>query len=102
MPVERDRPVPTPVSERRIYRAGGSGEDDRPSRRPEPVRGRKDGPPRAADRRRRSPILALLVLVVIAVIIVLAGIAARGGGLDGSQNGTGTFKLLPITTTTTS
>jgi hypothetical protein len=41
------------------------------------------------------------VLVAIAVIIALTGVAARGGGLNGSQDA-GTFKLLPITTTTTS
>ena len=35
-----------------------------------------------------------------AVVIALVGVGARGGGLEGSQN-TGTFKLVPISTTTT-
>jgi hypothetical protein len=100
MPVERDRSVPAPVSERRIYRAGGNGGED-PTGRP-PARGREGGAGPAAGKQRRSPILAVLVLVAIAVVIVLVGLAARGDGLDGSQAGTGTFKLLPITTTTTS
>ena len=51
---------------------------------------------------KRSPIMAVVVLIAIAVIITLAGVASRDGGLQGSQNETGTFKLLPITTTTTS
>ena len=102
MPAERDRPVPTPVSERRVYRAGDNGGDDRPGRRPETARSRETGLAGAGGRHRRSPILALIVLVAIAVIIALAGVAARGDGLDGSQTDTGTFKLLPITTTSTS
>jgi hypothetical protein len=44
----------------------------------------------------------VVVLIAIAVIITLAGVASRDGGLQGSQSDTGTFKLLPITTTTTS
>jgi hypothetical protein len=44
--------------------------------------------------------LAVVVLVVIAVVIALTGVAARDGGLDGSKGEVGTFKLLPLTTTT--
>jgi len=77
------RSMPAPVSERRVYRAGN-----------------EDVP---ATRRivHRSPVLAIAILVIIAVVIVLVGVGARGGGLEGSQN-TGTFKLVPISTTTTS
>jgi hypothetical protein len=68
----------------------------------EHARSPEGGPGRGAGKQRRSPIIALLVLVAIAVVITLTGIAARGGGLDGSRTDPGTFRLLPITTTTTS
>ena len=51
---------------------------------------------------KRTPILAVVLFIAIAVVIMLAGVASRDGGLQGSQSETGTFKLLPITTTTTS
>jgi hypothetical protein len=42
----------------------------------------------------------VVVLVLVAIVIALAGIAANSAAFNGSQGGTGTFKLLPITTTT--
>jgi hypothetical protein len=89
------------VSERRIYRAGGNGAEE-PGGRPGRMRTRERGAPGRALKQRRSPVLALLVIVAIAVVIVLAGLAARGGGLNGSEDNVGTFNLLPISTTTTS
>ena len=78
-----ETPAPAPISERRVYRA-------------------EDRPVGTARRQRRSPVFALLVIVVVAVVIAFVGLAARDGGLSGPQGQTGTFKLLPITTTTTS
>jgi hypothetical protein len=46
--------------------------------------------------------VAVAVLVAMAVVIALVGMAARSGGLDGSGENAGTFRLLPITTTSTS
>ena len=64
---------------------------------------RRTGTAPVADRAdERSPGLAVVVLIAMAVVIALAGVAANDGGLQGSQSDTGTFKLLPITTTTTS
>jgi hypothetical protein len=100
---------------RRVYRAGDTHDEDprvrrdlaRAARQNESARrtgsGRRIVPASAPGRRmKRSPIMAVVVLIAIAVIITLAGVASRDGGLQGSQNETGTFKLLPITTTTTS
>ncbi len=42
----------------------------------------------------------MIVLVLVAIVIALAGVAATSSAFDGSQGDTGTFKLLPITTTT--
>jgi hypothetical protein len=44
--------------------------------------------------------VAAIVLVLVAIVIALAGVAAGGSALNGSQGDAGTFKLLPITTTT--
>ena len=71
-------------------------------RRPGSTRAGEGDPVGRAGKQRRSPVLALVVLVAIAVIIALAGVAARDGGLNGSAGRSGAFKLLPITTTTTS
>ena len=89
MPSEYDSP------DRRIYRAKGrvGGKEPADSR---------DLPAGASARRRgpRSRLLAVIVLVLVAIVIALAGVAAGGSGLNGSQGTPGTFKLLPITTTT--
>jgi hypothetical protein len=53
-----------------------------------------------ADGGRRSRALAVIVLVLAAIVIVLVGVAATSSAFDGSQGDTATFKLLPITTTT--
>ena len=66
-------PPPTPVSDMRVYRVDGG---------------------------RRSRMLAVIVLVLVAIVIALAGVAANGSTFNGSQGDTGTFKLLPLTTTT--
>jgi hypothetical protein len=73
--------------------------DDRPERR---VYRAQDETTSGHRRRtmRRSPILAIAVLIAVAVVIIVIGVAARGGGLAGSQN-SGTFRLIPISTTTT-
>ena len=88
-------PPPTPVSERRVYRAdGGSGGEEPGGAGKTPVRSRTslDAP--------RSRMVAAIVLVLVAIVIALAGVAAGGSALNGSQGDAGTFKLLPITTTT--
>jgi hypothetical protein len=71
-----DTARPAPVSERRVYRS---------------------------DRRddRRSRMLALIVLVLLAIVIALTGVAAGSSAFDGSEDEAGSFKLLPISTTTT-
>ena len=46
--------------------------------------------------------LAVIVLVLVAIVIALAGVAAGSSAFNGSQGDLGTFKLLPITTSTTS
>jgi hypothetical protein len=94
MPSERDR------FERRIYRAGDDSADSPARRRSSRTPSHESGSARRAQR--RSPVLALLVIVVIAVVIAFAGLAARDGGLSGPQGQTGTFKLIPLSTTTTS
>lgn len=95
MPEERDE-------QRRVYRAGSEDDGSRNRR----TRSRREWERPAAQTggrgNKRTPILAVIVLVVIAVVIILTGVAARDGGLAGSQGDTGSFKLLPITTTTTS
>lgn len=97
--------MPEPVSQRRVYRAA----DEAPPAR-QTGRGTAAGAALAADTRtpsaagrrnvRRSPLPAILVLVAMIVIFVIVGVIAHGGGLTDSQN-SGTFKLLPLTTTTT-
>ena len=57
---------------------------------------------RTSREARRSRMLAVIVLVLVAIVIALAGVAANSSAFDGSQGDTGTFKLLPISTTTTS
>ncbi len=42
----------------------------------------------------------MIVLVLVAIVIVLAGVAANSSAFKGSQGDTGTFKLIPLTTTT--
>jgi hypothetical protein len=96
---------PRPVAERRVYRAGGNDDEGPGGARVRRARGsRGTGPEsgRAGRLGRRSPILAVVVLVAIVIIVILVGVAARGSGLGGSQSDLGTFKLLPLTTTTTS
>ena len=83
-PPTRSRPEPAP--ERRVYRSSGGDV---------PARGRRG---RAG---RRSRISAVIVLVLLAIVIALAGIAANTSAFEGSQSVPDTFKLLPITTTTT-
>jgi hypothetical protein len=84
----------SPGSERHVYRAGdeagGIGDGGQVARR----RSR-------AKPAKRTPILAIVALVLVAVAIALTGLAARDGGLAGSESEPGAFKLLPITTTTT-
>jgi ferric-dicitrate binding protein FerR (iron transport regulator) len=75
-----------------VYASGGHGDEREEIPDATPMRPRR--------RRRRSPLLAIVVLVAVAVVIALAGVAARGSGLEGSQETPSTFKLLPITTTT--
>ena len=94
--------MPAPVSERSVYRAGGSGAGEADGGRPSRTRVREGGPAGPEPKQRRSPVLALLVIAAIVIVIALAGLAARGGGLGGSGDDAGTFKFLPITTTTTS
>ncbi len=100
--VRAAQPDPAPISERRVYRAGDEPVDRRRSRRPERVgdEGPAETPP--GRKMRRTPYLAVIVLIAIAVVITFAGMAARDGGLDGPQSDAGQFKLLPLTTTTTS
>jgi hypothetical protein len=95
--------APAPVSERRVYRAGDTEADD-PRARRDQARSRREASPvlDAGRPLKRTPILAVVVFMAIAVVIILAGVASRDGGMQGSQGETGTFKLLPITTTTTS
>jgi hypothetical protein len=87
-------PPPEPISERRVYRAdGGSGREEPGDAAKTPLRGRtRDA--------RRSRMLAVIVLVLVAIVIALAGVAAGSSAFNGSQDDLGTFKLLPITTTT--
>jgi hypothetical protein len=96
--------VPTPASERSIYRTGGDGVDTGPDGLgPTPAAGEgASAPSRAARQGPRSRLLALIVLAVVAVVIVVVGVAAGTPTLDPSQRTTDTFKLLPLTTTTTS
>jgi hypothetical protein len=63
-------------------------------------KGVPEGAPVRPRKRRQSRVLAVVVLVVVAIVIALTGVAAKDGGLDGSEGNLGTFKLLPITTTT--
>jgi hypothetical protein len=100
--VPPEGPAPAPVSERSIYRAGGNGGEEPHGRGPGRTRVPEGGLTGRAVKQRRSPVLAMLVIIAIAIVIALAGLAARGGGLNGSQDDAGTFKFLPITTTTTS
>jgi hypothetical protein len=95
-------PAPVPISERRVYRAGDT-QDDSPRARGDQSRSgsRAALASGAGHPTKRTPILAVVALIAIAVVIALAGVASRDGGLQGSQSETGTFKLLPITTTTT-
>jgi hypothetical protein len=58
-----------------------------------------DGSAAHPRRQKRSRVLAVIVLVVMAVVIALVGIAAGDGGLGAGENA-GTFRLLPITTST--
>lgn len=82
--------------ERRVYRSSGSGGGNETVNGGDvPARGRRG----RAGRRSRIP--AVIVLVLVAIVIVLAGIAANTSALEGSQGVPDTFKLLPITTTTT-
>ena len=72
--------------ERRVYRSS-SGDV--------PARGRR------GRGGRRSRIPAVIVLILVAIVIALAGIASNTSAFEGSQSVPDTFKLLPITTTTT-
>ena len=105
MPSDRDRldrrRVTALGGDRRVYRAGGDGEETSSYRRSARTSSREDRPLGERRRQHRSPALALAVIVAIVVVIVVVGLAARDGGLSGPQGQTGTFKLLPITTTTT-
>jgi hypothetical protein len=86
--------TPGPATERRVYRAGDEtdsvGGEGKTQRRRAPMKPVK-----------RTPILAILALVLVAVAIALTGLAARDGGLAGSGSEPGAFRLLPVTTTST-
>ena len=58
-----------------------------------------DGSASRPRRQKRSRVLAVIVLVAMAVVIALVGIAAGDGGSGAGENA-GTFRLLPITTST--
>jgi hypothetical protein len=95
---------PAPISERRVYRTGGDAVDTGPAG-VGPIPGAGEGaqvPGRAARQGPRSRMLALIILAVVAVVIVVVGVAAGTPTLDPSQRTTDTFRLLPLTTTTTS
>jgi hypothetical protein len=95
---------PASASGRRIYRTGGGGDDAGPAGvGPTPASGDEAlAPSRALRQGPRSRMLALVVLAVVAVVIVVVGVAAGTPTLDPSQRTTDTFRLLPLTTTTTS
>jgi hypothetical protein len=95
---------PAPLSERRIYRTEGDVVDTGPAGAgPVPAAGDPAPAPGPVARQGpRSRMLALIVLVVVAVVIAVVGVAASTPTLDGSQRTTETFKLLPLSTTTTS
>jgi hypothetical protein len=86
---------PRPISERRVYRADGRARGEEPP-------GNRNLPDGSSPRRRgaRSRLLAVIVLVLMAVVIALVGIAANTTAFSGPEGTPGTFKLLPITTTT--
>jgi hypothetical protein len=102
----QQRPMPVPVSQRRVYRAGDEAPPVRRTGRGagyrQAARTADEPATSAAARRspRRSPLLAIVVLVAIIVVFAIVAAVAHGGGLTDSQN-SGTFKLLPLTTTTT-
>lgn len=83
--------------DRRVYRANPGGEGGDP-------RGAEGGGVPAGGRTRRegrrSRALAVIVLVLVAIVIALAGVAANSSAFQGSQGEPGTFKLIPLTTTT--
>ena len=90
----RPRQGPAPVAEKRVYRSNGrtGGGDAGSAGAGTSAYGYR---PRRDER--RSRMLAVIVLVLVALVIVLIGVAAAGSG---SQATDGTFRLLPITTTT--
>ena len=96
MPSSHDRRSrPRPVSERRVYRSNGRDGGEEPL-----ARGDVPAGSRTVRAGRRSRTLAVAVIVLVAIVIVLIGVAAGSSALDGSQGTPATFKLLPITTTT--